>query len=44
MACYDLFLVGDVALIYNAVEQQGLLSESRGEDGRDRLKADEAHR
>jgi len=30
--------------VYNAVEQEGLLSESRGEDGRDGLEADEAHR
>jgi len=30
--------------VYNAVEQQGLLSESRGEDGHDGLEADEAHR
>jgi len=30
--------------MYNAVEQQGLLSESHGEDGRDGLEADEAHR
>ena len=44
MACCDLFLVGDVVLMYNAVEQQGLLSESHGEDGRDRLKVDEACR
>ena len=44
MACCDLFLVGDVALMYNAVEQQGLLSESRGEDKHDGLKADEARR
>ena len=44
MACCDLFLVGNVVLMYNAVEQQGLLSESCGEDGRDGLKADEACR
>ena len=44
MACCDLFLVGNVALMYNAMEQQGLLSKSCGEDGRDGLKADEARR
>ena len=42
MACCDLFLVGDVALMYNAMEQQGLLSELHGEDGRDGLEVDEA--
>ena len=31
-------------LMYNAVEQQGLLSKSHGEDGRDGLEVDEAHR
>jgi len=40
----DLFLVGNVAHVYNAVEQQGLLSESRGEDGHDGLEVDKAHR
>ena len=42
MACYNLFLVGNVALMYNAMEQQGLLSKSHGEDRHDGLKADEA--
>lgn len=38
----DLFLVVNVAHVYNAAEQEGLLFVSRGEDGRDGIEADEA--